>query len=76
MVPVNMTAALMDALGVPPADAYCPEAPEWMTEEQYEQWLAEQPSTEELVEELSQDPDVQAILEAAGPGGRYFDIER
>jgi hypothetical protein len=55
----------MDAVGtspgVPPPDGFIPEAPEWAPIDESE----EMPS----VKQLLKDPDVAAVVEAAGKGG-------
>lgn len=67
-IPANFAAAVMDALGtpagVPLPDAWLDEAPGWARADE----LPPAPS----VEELLQDPDVAAVVEAAGSGACHF----
>jgi hypothetical protein len=68
MIPVNFAAAIMDAIGtpagVPEADAWLGEYPEWGPADE----LPPVPS----VEELLTDPDVAVVVEAAGKGACHF----
>ncbi len=71
MVPANFAAAVIDALGMtdaPPADAYLGEVPKWIPRDE----LPPPPS----VEELRKDPDVAAVLEAAGKGACLLALAR
>lgn len=75
MVPDNMTAVLMDVLDMPPADAYCPEAPRWITREEHERRAEEERANMPSVEELLEDPDIAAVVEAAGENACKFTID-
>jgi hypothetical protein len=61
---------MFDVFGIDPGkvDALCgfpdEEGPKWVTEEEAARREAVHPSTKELVEELIQDPDVRAVVEA------------
>jgi hypothetical protein len=69
MIPVNFAAAIMDAIGTP---AGVPEADAWLGE--YPEWgpADELPPAAPSVEELLTDPDVAVVVEAAGKGACHF----
>lgn len=75
MVPVNPMAVLMDIHGMHLAEGY-DEAPRWMPREEFEREIEEELANMPTVDELLEDPDVRAVVEAAGKGACLLAISR